>query len=278
MAKGIVNRILPHSSVDGPGNRAVVFMQGCNFNCSYCHNPETINHCSGCGMCIDACQHNALSLGDNGIEYNPALCTFCDDCLKACSQNSSPRTQNLSAAQVMKIIAKKREFISGITVSGGECSLQLDFITELFSLAKADGLHTLADSNGSIEYSGKDEFLAICDGIMLDVKAFDNNEHVSLTGRDNLAVLTNLEFLAKAGKLYEVRTVIVPKLLNNHNTVDKVSRIIAGINPQIRYKLIRYRDHGVRTELVNSYTPDDRYMDELSDIACQNGCQSVLTV
>ncbi len=278
MAKGVINRILSNSAVDGCGNRAVVFMQGCNFNCLYCHNPETINHCGGCGVCIDACQQNALTLGDNGVEYNPALCTFCDDCLKACSQNSSPRTQNLSPTQTMKIIAKNREFISGVTVSGGECSLQLDFVTELFTLAKADGLHTLADSNGSIDYSNKDEFLAVCDGVMLDVKAYDNEEHLKLTGRDNLTVLANLEFLARAGKLSEVRTVVVPEVLDNHNTVAQVSRIIAAINPQIRYKLIRYREHGVRRDLISSYTPNDEYMAELSNLACQNGCQEVLVV
>ncbi|HPW42155.1 MAG TPA: 4Fe-4S cluster-binding domain-containing protein, partial [Bacillota bacterium] len=49
MAEALVNKILPFSSVDGPGNRTVIFFQGCNFNCLYCHNPETINRCTGCG-------------------------------------------------------------------------------------------------------------------------------------------------------------------------------------------------------------------------------------
>ena len=278
MAKGAVCKILPLSSVDGPGNRVVIFLQGCNFNCWYCHNPETINHCSSCGLCIDTCPAGALSLGDNGIDFDATICTWCDICIKTCTNDSSPKVMYLSAAQTLKKIAKHREFTSGITVSGGECTLQLDYLTELFKLAKSDSLTTFADSNGSIDLSNKQAFLEVCDAVMLDVKAFDNEEHKNLTGKDNFTVLANLEFLAKAGKLFEVRTVVLPGLLTNEFTVHEVSKIIAAINPKIRYKLIKFRDIGVRPGLVNCGTPSDEYMDSLAKIACDNGCIDVLIV
>ena len=64
-----VNRILPLSTVDGPGCRAAVFLQGCNLACAYCHNPETQNLCTGCGACVPACPAGALSLESDRVRW-----------------------------------------------------------------------------------------------------------------------------------------------------------------------------------------------------------------
>ena len=64
--KAVVNRIIPFSSVDGPGNRTAVFLQGCNINCKYCHNPETRKLCVQCGTCVKQCPAGALSFDENG--------------------------------------------------------------------------------------------------------------------------------------------------------------------------------------------------------------------
>ena len=65
-----VNRIVPFSSVDGPGNRTAVFLQGCNFNCRYCHNPETIRVCTHCGACVSVCPVGALRIEDGEVRYD----------------------------------------------------------------------------------------------------------------------------------------------------------------------------------------------------------------
>ena len=66
----IVNKIIHSSVVDGPGNRAAVFLQKCNFKCSYCHNPETIGQCVQCGACVEKCPAKALSLKDGKIVWD----------------------------------------------------------------------------------------------------------------------------------------------------------------------------------------------------------------
>lgn len=274
--KGLINRIIPFSSVDGPGNRTAIFLQGCNFNCLYCHNPETINVCNNCGACVKTCPYNSLSLKDTKVCWNVSNCKYCDECLKVCGRNSSPKAINMTVEDVLKQIKKARSFISGITVSGGECTLQSEFLIELFKEVKKLGLTTFVDTNGSIPIYDLPELIEVMDMAMVDVKSYDIEEHKKLTGMSNKIVLENVKYLAGINKLYEIRTVIVPEVLNNHYTVDMTSKLLASLNPDLRYKLIKYRQIGVREGLVNSYTPSDKEMEELEELARRNGCKNIV--
>lgn len=278
MIKGLVNRIIPFSSVDGPGNRTAVFLQGCNYNCLYCHNPETIDHCNQCGTCVNTCPYNALFLKDNKVVWNKELCENCDECLKSCPRNSCPKVKEMSIDDVIIEINKIKPFISGITVSGGECTLQVEFLIALFKEVKKMGLTAFVDTNGSKPLWKNKELIEVMDMAMIDVKSFEPKEHKILTGMDNSTVLENVKYLAEINKLYEVRTVIVPEVLDNYNNVDKISRLIAELNPNIRYKIIKYRPIGVRTELLDSYTPSEDMMQELSDLAIKNGCKNIVLI
>ncbi len=275
MCNGLVNRILPFSSVDGPGNRSVIFLQGCDFDCLYCHNPETINLCNHCGRCVEACPYGLLSLVNKKITWNKQACRQCGKCLRACNRNSSPKAVRMNVDEVVQEIIKVKSFISGITVSGGECTLQLEFLTALLNKIKKIGLTVFIDTNGSVPLYDKEELVDVMDMAMIDVKAYDPKEHEKLTGMDNKIILENVKCLAEINKLYEVRTIIAPGILNNQYNVDMISKMITTLNPQIRYKLIKYRPIGVRTELVDSYLPTDEMMNELIDLALNNGCKDV---
>lgn len=278
MYKAIVNKVIPFSSVDGPGNRLAIFFQGCNFNCLYCHNPETINICSSCGNCLSSCSEKALSFIDNKINWDATKCIDCDECIKSCKNYSSPKVTNMSVEGVMKSILKVRNFIQGITTSGGECTLNEEFLVELFKEAKRLGLTCYLDSNGSKDFKLMEELIEITDKVMLDIKAWDNIEHLKLTGCTNETVLKNLHYLNKRNKLYEVRTVIVPDLLDNKFTVSKVSEYLGKYSNNVRYKLIKYRPLGVRKNLINNKVPSTEYMKELKSIAETNGIKNVIIV
>ncbi|MBC8061540.1 MAG: YjjW family glycine radical enzyme activase [Clostridiaceae bacterium] len=276
--KAIVNRILPFSSVDGPGNRTSIFFQGCNFNCLYCHNPETINICNHCGICVMECKFSALWMNSGEVIWDKVLCQNCDVCLGSCPHNSTPKALEMTVEQVLLEIRKTRKFISGITVSGGECTLQSEFLLELFKEVKKMGLTTFVDTNGSIPLYQNEALLKVTDKVMLDVKAYNEEEHKMLTGMGNQVVLKNLKELAKKDKLYEIRTVIVPEVLNNYLTVDRVSKWISEVNPALRYKLIKYRTIGVRIDMLNSYTPSEEIIKELITLANRNGCDNVICI
>ena len=278
MIKGLVNRIIPFSSVDGPGNRMAIFLQGCNFNCSYCHNPETINVCNSCGECVSACHYSALQLKGSNVVWDKEACSKCDECIKFCKYSSSPKAISMSVGEVVSEIQKIKSFISGITVSGGECTLQSEFLTHLFREVKKMNLTCFVDTNGSVPLWEHKELVEVMDMAMVDIKSFDNDEHKKLTGMENTTVIENVKYLAKLNKIYEIRTVIVPQVLDNYNNVDKISNFIAILNPDIRYKLIKYRQIGVRIGMINSYTPRSELMKDLGEIAAHNGCRNVVTV
>ena len=162
-ARGDVAKILPFSAVDGPGNRAVVFLQGCDFDCRYCHNPETRARCVNCGVCVAVCPSGALSMAAAApstgtpyglrVSWDSTRCAGCGACVAACPNDSSPKAAEMSVAEVLAAVGRYRAFLSGITVSGGECGLQAGFLEALLAGSRAAGLPGLVDTNGSTDSS-----------------------------------------------------------------------------------------------------------------------------
>ena len=276
MKQGIINGILPFSSVDGPGNRSVVFFQGCNFKCSYCHNPETIGNCNLCGICVKSCPEKALTIKDSKMAWNEQKCVSCDKCIQVCEKHSDPRAQHMTVQEIIDKISETAPFISGVTFSGGECTLQIEFLHDLINAINNMNLSTFVDTNGSTLFSKYPDFVKAVDKFILDIKSFSPWKHSVLTGEDNSNVLKNFKYLSERSKLYEVRTVIAPDMLDNEHTVDCVSKLIAEVNPELRYKLIRCQPHGLDLELMKECPPDDEYMEMLVNKAKDNGCKNII--
>ncbi len=274
-----VNKIIPHSVVDGVGNRMAVFFQGCNFRCSYCHNPETINVCNNCGECVKVCPASALVRTDNKVIYAKELCIDCDECIKTCKNLSSPKISFYTPAQLSEIAKEQIPFISGVTCSGGESTLQSDFMTQFFRLNRANGLTNLIDTNGGIDLSEKPDLMAVTDGVMLDIKAFEKNDHQKLTGTDNSIVLKNAQYLACVGKLTELRTVC----LSDADNIKIVTGILSLLSDtpalnELTYKIIRYRSFGVREEFSHLSAPPEEEMQRIFDIVKSFGVKNVVLI
>lgn len=278
--KAVVNRIIPFSSVDGPGNRTAVFLQGCNINCRYCHNPETRALCVSCGRCVETCPAGALEKKDGRIVYHAEKCVQCDTCIHVCPNNSSPRTWEMTPEEVYEKVKKQIPFIRGITVSGGECMLRPDFLLELFRLAKQDGLTALIDSNGTIPFQKYPELLEICDGVMLDIKAFHDEDHRRITDSTNQTVLENAVYLAEQGKLFEVRCVIVPGLYDAEKSIrDMAAFLVPYLEKHpFRIKVIAYRPMGVREAYSHYQVPSKEYLERLADILREYGFKDIIII
>lgn len=251
----LINNIIKFSNVDGPGNRMAIFFQGCNYKCIYCHNPETINICNNCGECILVCPTGALKKDGDIVKWNENICIDCDQCIKTCRFFSSPKIHKYTVEELIKEVEKVKIFIQGVTVSGGEATLNINFITEFFNEVKKMNLSTYVDTNGGIDLSldKYNDFIEATDKFMLDIKAWDLNEHKILTGAGNNNVLKNLEFLLEKNKMFEVRTVI-NSMINAEETVVKTAMILKKY-PDVRYKLIAYRHFGVKEEFKSKLLP-----------------------
>ena len=278
--KAVVNRIIPFSSVDGPGNRTAVFLQGCNINCRYCHNPETRALCVSCGRCVETCPAGALEKKDGRIVYHAEKCVQCDTCIHVCPNNSSPRTWEMTPEEVYEKVKKQIPFIRGITVSGGECMLRPDFLLELFRLAKQDGLTALIDSNGTIPFQKYPELLKICDGVMLDIKAFHDEDHRHITDSTNQTVLENAVYLAEQGKLFEVRCVLVPALYDTEKSIRDMAAFLAPYLEKhpFRINVIAYRPMGVREAYSHYQVPSKEYLEHLADILREYGFKDIIII
>lgn len=261
MSSAPVNKIIPLSVVDGPGNRTSVFLQGCNIACAYCHNPETQNLCVGCGRCVAACPAGALALAGGCAVWDAAKCCGCDTCIKVCEHRASPKVRRMTAQQVADEVLKNVPFIRGITVSGGECMLHPEFLTELFALVKKERLTCLIDSNGTVDFADYPELTALCDGVMLDVKSWDEAVFHALTGSGNSVVKRNLAFLAEAGKLEEVRIVCLPGEVDADRVLEGIAAAVGRHKSEFLLKLIRFRKFGVRGRLAEAAGPTDAQME-----------------
>lgn len=231
--------------------------------------------CGHCGICVSFCPTGALWISNGKVEWNRQICCSCEQCIKVCPDFSSPRVTNMTVEEMMGYIIPLIPFISGITVSGGECTRQHLYLEELFRRVHMYGRTAYVDTNGQLPLWEMLGMLDQMDKAMLDVKSCDEKEHQMLTGSSCDVVLRNMEYLAKQGKLYEIRTVIVPELLNNERTVRMVSHFLS-FYPQIRYKLIAYRPYGVRPSL-KMVSPGAKYMEELHRQAKKWGAHQVIT-
>ena len=252
---GIISKILTFSCVDGPGNRLVLFLQGCNFDCITCHNPHTINHCNHCADCVPTCPTGALTLQDNRVKWQQSLCIECDKCIDVCPTKSTPKTTIYSVREVLALINQHHHVICGITVSGGESTLQLTFITELFKAIKANQqlshLTCFVDSNGSLSEQGMNKLLPYIDGAMIDLKAWQNSTHLWLAGRDNHRVMQTINQLSRLNKLYEIRLLYIPGKTDLLTEIDALSAYLNTLPAHIRIRINAFQHHGVTGEALN---------------------------
>ena len=281
--QGLVNNTIRFSAVDGPGNRFVVFTQGCNFNCITCHNPYTITECTSCGVCVGSCPEDALTTHAGPIVIvDRATCTRCDICIDVCPEDSTPLASYIDVETLVAEIREAGPFISGVTVSGGEATQQPIFVESLFRAIKSDDalshLTTLVDSNGSTSLAVWDRLIDVMDGAMIDLKALDPDVHVRLTARNNADVLRSIKYLAGRNKLTELRLLIVPGYNDGPETAQQTASWLRAIDPDMNIKIIGYRPHGVRLEASHIPDADPSVLADIATVFADHGFRDLTVI
>lgn len=281
--RGLVTDTITFSNVDGPGNRFVVFLQGCNFDCIACHNPYTINVCNDCGDCVAACPSDALGFSLTGeVEWNRDACHGTDACLAACQWDATPKARRRPVEDLLVEIRRAAPFLSGITASGGEATQQAGFLRGLFGAVKTDPalahLTCFVDSNGAADRCTWSSLLPVMDGAMIDLKCLDPEIHRSMTGQSNGRVLESIRYLNTIDRLYEVRLLLLPGVNDDPALLDRTARWLADVDPTMRLKLIGFREHGVRPTSRPLVEPTPDQMQAYEDIFATRGLFSLCVI
>lgn len=186
---GKIHSIETCGTVDGPGIRFVVFMQGCPMRCLYCHNPDSWE-LSG--------------------------------------------KEKMTSSQILEKYDSVKEFCKGgITITGGEPLMQIDFVTEVFRLAQKKEIHTALDTSGVLfnreEKEKFDKLLSYTNLVMLDIKHIDDEEHKKLTGHSNKNILDFAKYLSEIGKPVWIRHVVVPEITYNEKYLTELGKFLSEL-------------------------------------------------
>lgn len=189
--QGRIHSLESFGTVDGPGVRFVVFVQGCPMRCAYCHNPDTW-------------EMNAGTL--------------------------------MEPSYIIEQYERNISFYKGggITVTGGEPLMQVDFLVELFTLAKEKGIHTCIDSSGiayktnaNPEWLAKlDKLMTLTDLVMLDIKHIDPEKHKELTSQPNDGILAFAKYLDEKHVDMWIRHVVVPGITDDDKYLEQLGYFI----------------------------------------------------
>lgn len=205
---GRIHSLESFGTVDGPGVRYVVFVQGCPMRCAYCHNPDTWEMNAGTEM---------------------------------------------EASYIIEQYERNAGFYKGggITVTGGEPLMQVDFLIELFTLAKQKNIHTCIDSSGiafnpdNATWMEKlDRLLALTDLVMLDIKHIDPEKHKELTAQPNDKILAFAEYLSEKGVDTWIRHVVVPGITDDDTYLYKLGYFIGGLKTLKALDVLPYHTMG----------------------------------
>lgn len=203
---GYIHSVETFGTLDGPGVRFVVFLQGCPLRCAYCHNPDTWEFGKG--------------------------------------EKVSPQT-------MLAEILKYKNYIEGVTISGGEPLSQIDFVTELFEMLKANGLNTCVDTSGATFSSNKvylekvDKLLKVCDLVMLDIKQMNNEKHKWLTGIGNKNILEFAKYLSQQGKDMWLRFVLIPSVTDDEGDLLRWREFAENLSNVKKIEVLPYHTLGV---------------------------------
>lgn len=258
----LVSKIIPFSCVDGPGSRLALFLQGCNLRCKNCHNPWTMGRCNDCGECVPHCPHDALQIQHGRVYWREETCQQCDTCLHMCPQQATPMAQQWSTEHLLQQIIRAAPFIEGITVSGGEATTQLPFVCALFKQIREtpelSHLTCLVDSNGELSTAGWEKLRPLCDGVMVDLKAWGEKTHLTLTGRGNQRIKSSIRWLAAHRLLTELRLLVIPEHTDYLQEADALGEFIRELG-DVPVRLNAFHAHGVYGEAKTwrSAGPDD---------------------
>jgi len=237
--KGTIFDIQGLSIHDGPGCRTLIFLNGCTLNCFWCSNPEGIcsklvpmyfhSRCISCDNCITECAKGAIERVEGELFISRELCLTCKEksCISVCYTDGLKLSgYEISTTKLLNIIQRDRQFWGsggGITLTGGEPLLQIDFAEEILKRSHESYIHTAIETCGNIPYKNFQRVIPYLDWIFFDLKHFDSEKHKEGTKADNLLIIENAKRLAKefyGGLIF--RLPLIPQFNDSMKNINSI--------------------------------------------------------
>jgi pyruvate formate lyase activating enzyme len=262
-AKGIVFNVERFAIHDGPGIRTVVFLKGCPLRCVWCSTVDSqyllpemeyfADKCTGCGKCIEICTARAIYVAEDGrIITERHICNNCGKCVDACP-NGARKTagEEMIVEQVLEEVEKDIMFYSnsagGVTLSGGEPTMQPEFSLEILKGCKRMGIHTAIETCGYVEWDILDEMLRYLDFVYMDIKHMSPEEHKRLTSKKNSLILANARKVAEKypDKPFVIRIPVIPGCNDSDENIAGTAQFVGKLEGTHRIELLPYHRLGV---------------------------------
>jgi len=244
---GTVFNIQRYSIHDGPGIRTTVFLKGCALKCFWCQNPESqamkpevlLNKsiCTLCGRCVDVCVTGASSLFEKSAIIDRNKCLGCGACVKVCPSHARVLVgKEMTVDEVMNEVLRDKAMYDnsqgGVTLSGGDPTMQPEFALQLLRRSKEEGLYTVIETCGYTSWPTLKNLLDYTDLVLFDIKCLDPVKHLNATGKENSLILDNAKKLARE-KTMRVRVPLIPKFndsIENIKAVLHFVKVELGLN------------------------------------------------
>lgn len=258
---GRVFNIQHFSTEDGPGIRTTVFMKGCPLSCLWCANPESQNPkpqlanrssvCIHCRACMSVCPSGALSHEDGHIKIDRSVCTGCGSCVKMCPTGSMFfYGEEKTVDEVFQELSRDAGYYEtsggGVSVSGGECMAQPEFVSELLRRCKQAGFHTVLDTCGCFTEQALRMVWDYVDMVLFDIKLTDPQRHLRYTGVDNTLIKKNLQLMLDRGMTVVIRVPVIPGINDSEEELGGIARFVASLDSSLHVDLLPYHRFGER--------------------------------
>ena len=246
---GTVFDIKEFSVYDGPGVRVTVFLKGCPLKCLWCHNPEglsprpqvmvTAASCVSCGLCrIEGCP---LTGGAKEFLSSKADCKGCGECVEKCpSAYRKISGRQYTPKELADAVMKNAVFLSdggGVTFSGGEPTMQAEFLLETMALIP---LHKTVQTCGQCDPKTFKRVIDASDLMFFDIKHPNSSEHKKYTGVGNETILKNLSQLKESGKPFIARIPLIKGINDSAESLAATAELLSGRSGLLRVELLPY--------------------------------------